>query len=158
MLQRTGRANILARQDTKMKRRRVITFGTFDVFHFGHLEILRRAKNLGDYLIVGISSDELNYDKKNKYPVYRQKHRMLIVASIKYVDEVFLEESLELKPKYIKDYRADLLVMGGDWEGRFDDIRKYCEVIYLPRTNSISTTEVIEVIRNGKEFPARLES
>lgn len=136
-------------QAVNMKERRVITFGTFDVFHFGHLEILKRAKNLGDYLIVGISSDKLNFEKKNKYPVYRQEHRMAIISSIKYVDEVFYEESLELKPKYIKDHRADLLVMGDDWEGKFDDMRKYCEVIYLPRTPSISTTEVIEVIRNS---------
>src|SRR5690554_4233933 len=99
---------------------RVITFGTFDLFHIGHLNILRRAAELGDTLIVGVSSDALNSSKKSKLPVYPEKERMEIVHAIQYVDEVFLEESLELKGQYIKDHRADLLVMGDDWEGRFD--------------------------------------
>ncbi|OQX58561.1 glycerol-3-phosphate cytidylyltransferase [candidate division KSB1 bacterium 4484_219] len=125
----------------------IITFGTFDVFHLGHLRILQRAKKLGDYLFVGISTDALNFSKKGCKPVYSQEERMEIVASIRYVDGVFLEESLEQKASYLKQYKADILVMGDDWRGKFDHFQKICKVIYLPRTPSISTTEVIEKIR-----------
>ena len=125
----------------------VITFGTFDVFHLGHLRILQRASELGEQLIVGISTDALNFSKKGRYPVYSQEERMEIVASIRYVDEVFYEESLEQKGDYLKKYQADILVMGDDWQGKFDHFRDICEVIYLPRTPSISTTEVIEKIQ-----------
>lgn len=128
--------------------KRVITFGTFDVFHVGHINIISRAAELGDFLIVGVSSDELNYNKKNRYPIYNETDRMTILSSLKYVDEVFLEESLELKLEYIRKYEADLLVMGDDWEGRFDWVKSECDVIYLPRTPSISTTEIIEVVKN----------
>lgn len=128
---------------------RVITFGTFDVFHVGHVNILQRAKDLGDHLIVGVSSDELNKSKKGRYPIYKQEHRMKIVSAMECVDAVFVEESLEKKPEYIQEHEADLLVMGDDWKGGFDDMREYCEVVYLPRTPSISTTAVIEVVRNG---------
>jgi choline-phosphate cytidylyltransferase len=126
---------------------RVITFGTFDVFHLGHLRILERARAMGDYLLVGVSSDALNYSKKGRYPVYEQSERMAIVSALRYVDAVFVEESLELKRHYLQTYRADLLVMGDDWEGRFDEFRDICRVEYLPRTPSISTTAVIEKIR-----------
>lgn len=131
-----------------LKMKRIITFGTFDVFHVGHVNILERAAALGDYLIVGISSDQLNYSKKQRYPIYSQHDRTKIISSLKYVNEVFLEESLELKLEYIKKYKADILVMGDDWEGRFDWVKTDCEVIYLPRTPSISTTEIIEVVKN----------
>ncbi len=127
--------------------KRVITFGTFDLFHIGHLRILERAKALGDYLIVGISTDALNYSKKQKNPVHTQEERSQIIAALKIVDEVFFEESLELKGDYIKKNKADILVMGDDWEGRFDEFKALCEVNYLPRTPSISTTEIIEIIR-----------
>ena len=127
--------------------RRVITFGTFDVFHIGHVNILERAKQEGDYLIVGVSSDKLNFSKKQRYPVYNQQQRVKIVQSLRFVDEVFIEESLELKPGYIRNYSADVLVMGDDWAGRFDDMKELCEVCYLPRTPSISTTEIIEVVK-----------
>ena len=127
--------------------RRVITFGTFDVFHIGHVNILERAKKEGDYLVVGVSSDALNFSKKQRYPVYSQQQRVKIVQSLRFVDEVFVEESLELKSSYIEDYRADVLVMGDDWTGRFDDMKALCEVYYLPRTPSISTTEIIEVVK-----------
>jgi len=125
----------------------VLTFGTFDVFHLGHLRILHRAKERGNQLIVGISTDALNFSKKGRYPVYSQEERMEIVASIRYVDEVFYEESLEQKGDYLKKYQADILMMGDDWQGKFDHFRDICEVIYLPRTPSISTTAVIEKIR-----------
>ncbi len=127
--------------------KRVITFGTFDLFHIGHLRILERAKALGDYLIVGISTDALNYSKKQKNPVYSEKERLRIIEALKVVDEVFYEESLELKGEYIKKYNADVLVMGNDWEGRFDEFKSLCEVVYLDRTPSISTTEIIEIIK-----------
>jgi glycerol-3-phosphate cytidylyltransferase len=129
--------------------KRVITFGTFDLFHIGHLNILRRAAKLGEQLIVGVSSDKLTYDKKAKLPVYNEDDRMQIVKAIQYVDEVFLEESLDLKAHYIQQHRADVLVMGDDWEGRFDDMEAYCEVVYLPRTEGISTTELVDSLKHG---------
>jgi len=128
--------------------KRVITFGTFDLFHIGHLRILERARAEGDYLIVGISTDALNFSKKQKNPIYSEKDRMRIIESLKVVDEVFYEESLELKGNYIKQFDADVLVMGNDWEGRFDEFKSLCEVVYLERTPSISTTEIIEIIKD----------
>ena len=128
--------------------KKVITFGTYDVFHVGHINLIERASQLGDYVIVGVSSDALNFSKKNRYPVYKETDRLKIISSLKFVDEVFLEESLELKLEYIRKYNADLLVMGDDWEGRFDWVKNECDVIYLPRTPSISTTEIIEVVKS----------
>ncbi|QKJ85617.1 Glycerol-3-phosphate cytidylyltransferase [Paramixta manurensis] len=126
----------------------VITFGTFDVFHIGHLNILQRAKALGDRLVVGVSSDALNLRKKQRAPIYSQTERLAIVGNMKPVDEVFLEESLEAKAAYLQQYQAHVLVMGDDWLGRFDHLRACCEVVYLPRTPSISTTSIIEVVRS----------
>jgi len=125
----------------------VITFGTFDLFHIGHLNILKRAATYGDKLIVGVSSDKMNFSKKNAYPVYNQDDRMNIVNAFGYVDEVFLEESLELKHQYIETFNADVLIMGDDWEGEFDDMSDICEVIYLPRTEDISTTKTKDSIK-----------
>ncbi len=127
--------------------RRIITFGTFDVFHVGHLRLLERAKSFGDYLVVGVSTDKLNVDKKGRAPVYPQEERYEIVNALQCVNEVFFEESLELKGNYIKERRAAILVMGDDWQGKFDQFDALCKVVYLPRTPSISTTEVIEKIR-----------
>ncbi len=127
--------------------KRIITFGTFDVFHVGHVNILERAKAEGEYLIVGVSSDQLNLDKKNRYPIYSQEQRIKILESLKFVDEVFLEESLEKKPDYILHYKADMLIMGDDWVGKFDSLKMICDVKYLKRTPSISTTEIIEVVK-----------
>lgn len=127
--------------------KRVITFGTFDIFHVGHINILERAKALGDYLIVGVSSDALNISKKGRNPVYSEEERVKIISSLRCVDEVFIEHSLDLKGQYITDCQAGLLVMGDDWAGRFDEFSNLCEVEYLPRTPSISTTEIIEVVR-----------
>ena len=126
---------------------RVLTFGTFDVFHVGHLRILERARRLGDRLVVGVSTDELNRRKKGRYPVYTEDERVEIVGALRCVDEVFLEESLELKRHYLIVHRADVLVMGDDWAGKFDEFRDVCRVEYLTRTPSISTTAVIEKIR-----------
>ncbi|TCB90198.1 adenylyltransferase/cytidyltransferase family protein [Enterobacter wuhouensis] len=127
----------------------IITFGTFDVFHIGHLNILRRARALGDRLVVGISSDELNLQKKARLPVYLQNERMHIIESLRCVDEVFLEEWLELKADYIRRFNAQTLVMGDDWKGRFDHLSPLCEVVYLARTPTISTTSIIETIRQN---------
>ena len=120
----------------------IITFGTFDLFHIGHLRILNRAKQLGNRLIVGISTDSLNLSKKGSLPIYNQNDRLEIVKSINGVDEVFFEEALELKGEYIKKFSADALVMGDDWFGRFDWCKEFCEVIYLPRTPDISSTQI----------------
>ena len=128
--------------------KRVITFGTFDLFHVGHLNILERAKKYGDNLIVGVSSDELNFSKKQKYPVYSQDQRIQIISALKCVDKVFIEESLELKGSYIKKHKADILLMGNDWEGKFDNFKSICNVVYLERTPSISTTKLIEIIKS----------
>ena len=127
----------------------MITFGTFDVFHVGHVRILKRAAELGNELIVGLSSDQLNFKKKGRLPIYSQNDRAEIIASLSFVTETFFEESLELKAEYIKQFNADLLVMGDDWEGKFDWVKEQtnCEVLYLPRTPSISTTEIIEVVK-----------
>jgi glycerol-3-phosphate cytidylyltransferase len=129
---------------------RVITFGTFDVFHVGHVNILKRAAQFGDELIVGVSSDALNHSKKGRYPIYNQNDRIAIIESLKFVNQVFLEESLELKLGYIKQFKADILVMGDDWDGKFDWVKPYCDVFYLPRTPSISTTEIIEVVKTTR--------
>ena len=115
-----------------MSERTVITFGTFDVFHVGHIRVLQRAAALGDRLVVGVSADALNIAKKGRAPVYTQDERMEIVASLRVVDEVFVEESLEQKRDYIVEHGADVLVMGDDWAGKFDWVSDVCEVVYLP--------------------------
>lgn len=127
--------------------KKIMTFGTFDLFHIGHLNILRRCKEEGDYLIVGVSSDELNI-KKGKKSVIPLNERIEIVKSIKYVDEVFIEDSLELKDDYIKKFQANLLIMGDDWKDKFNWVS--CPVKYLERTPEISTTEL--KIRIGKYY------
>jgi len=129
---------------------RVITFGTFDVFHVGHVNILERAKELGAFLIVGVSSDALNFSKKGRYPVFDEDHRMRMVNAIYCVNEVFLEESLEKKGEYLKRFSADILVMGDDWKGKFDHYSDLSEIVYFPRTEGISTTEIIETIKKRK--------
>ncbi len=132
-----------------MAQKRVITFGTFDVFHVGHVNILERSKALGACLIVGVSTDALNFSKKQRYPIFDEAHRFRIVDSLFCVDEVFYEHSLEEKRNYILEHRADLLVMGHDWAGRFDEFKDICDVQYLPRTEGISTTEILTKIREA---------
>ena len=129
---------------------RVITIGTYDIFHVGHVNIIERAKLHGEHLIVGVSSDKLNIAKKGRPPVYTEDDRQHIIRSMRCVDEVFLEESLELKADYIKYYNADILVMGDDWQGKFDHLKDLCRVVYLPRTPSVSTTEIIEVVKTKR--------
>lgn len=129
--------------------KRVITFGTFDIFHVGHLRLLERARALGGHLSVGVSTDALTRAKKGRDPVYSYAEREHIVASLRCVDAVFAEESLERKRDYVRQHRADLLVMGDDWAGKFDELRDFCEVVYLPRTPSVSTTATIEKLRTS---------
>jgi glycerol-3-phosphate cytidylyltransferase len=126
---------------------RVITFGSFDVFHVGHLLLLERARELGSHLIVGVSTDALNREKKGRDPIYPFVERQRIVAALRVVDETFAEESLELKRHYIVTMQADVLVMGDDWRGKFDMYNDVCRVEYLPRTPAISTTAIIERIK-----------
>jgi len=127
---------------------RIITFGTFDLLHIGHVKIIQRAAALGDELIVGVSSDALNFSKKARKPVYTEVDRMDIVRALKSVDQVFLEVSLELKREYISQFKADVLAMGSDWEGKFDFCKDLCDVVYLPRTENISTSTTKEKIQN----------
>lgn len=123
----------------------VITFGTFDLFHIGHLQILKRARDMGDRLVVGVSSDALTFAKKSRFPIQSQNERIAIVSALRCVDHVFVEESLEGKRDYVVQNGADIFVMGDDWYGRFDDeLRDVCDVTYLPRTPSVCTTERIE--------------
>ena len=129
--------------------RRIITFGTFDVLHIGHIRILKRARAEGNSLTVGLSSDELNISKKGRAPIYPYNSRKELLTSLRFVDHVFMEESLEKKRDYIIEHNADVLIMGDDWYGKFDEFNDICEVIYLPRTPSISTTELIEIIKES---------
>lgn len=119
----------------------VITYGTFDLLHVGHINLLRRAKALGDKLIVAISTDEFNAIK-HKQAYYPFEQRKQILEAIRYVDLVIPEESWEQKIQDVQQYNVDTFVMGHDWEGEFDFLKDYCEVIYLPRTEGISTTKV----------------
>ena len=130
--------------------KKVITYGTFDLLHIGHINLLRRAKEFGDYLIVGLSSDEFNL-LKGKKAFFDFNERKKILESIKYVDNVIVENSWEQKILDIKKYNADILVMGDDWLGKFDYLKEYCKVIYLPRTKNISTTFIKNKLGNENE-------
>ena len=134
----------------KSKIIKVITYGTFDLLHIGHINLLRRAKEFGDYLIVGLSSDEFNL-LKGKKAFFDFNERKKILESIKYVDNVIVENSWEQKILDIKKYNVDILVMGDDWFGKFDYLKEYCKVIYLPRTKNISTTFIKNKLGNGNE-------
>ncbi len=121
--------------------KRVITYGTFDLLHYGHINILRRAKEQGDYLIVALSTDEFNSLKgKKSYFAYEERKKML--EAIRYVDLVIPEDNWEQKKTDVEKYNVDVFVMGDDWEGKFDFLRDQCEVVYLPRTPEISTTKI----------------
>lgn len=124
----------------------IITYGTFDLLHVGHINILRRAKEMGDYLIVAISSDEFN-ELKGKKAYYSFEDRKEILEAIKYVDKVIPEHNWEQKSKDVQEYNVDQFVMGHDWEGKFDFLSEFCEVTYLPRTDGISTTKIKEDLK-----------
>lgn len=132
---------------TEKEPRIVITFGTYDLLHVGHIRLLQRARAMGDFLVVGVSSDQLNVEKKGRLPIYRLEQRMEMLAALRVVDKVFVEESLEQKRAYVEREKASLLVMGDDWSGKFDeDLQGVCQVQCIARTPSISTTETIEKI------------
>ena len=121
--------------------RKVITYGTFDLLHYGHINLLRRAKELGDYLIVALSTDEFNRGK-GKECYFSYEERKMLVESIRYVDLVIPETCWEQKIDDVKEFRVDTFVMGDDWKGKFDFLKDYCEVVYLPRTPEISSTKI----------------
>jgi glycerol-3-phosphate cytidylyltransferase len=123
----------------------VITYGTFDLFHIGHLRLLQRLRSLGDRLVVGVSTDEFNA-VKGKKTVVPYAHRADIVASIREVDTVFPEDNWAQKRDDIVRERADIFAMGDDWVGRFDDLSDLCKVVYLPRTRDVSTTEIRQMV------------
>src|SRR5699024_8404052 len=130
--------------------KRIITYGTFDILHAGHINLLRRAKELGDYLIVGISTDKFN-EMKGKQAYYSFEQRKAIVEAVKYVDKVIPEDSWEQKADDIKNYDIDILVRGDNWKGEFDELKELCEVEYLPRTVGISSTKIKEDLMKLKE-------
>ncbi|MBT2615063.1 MULTISPECIES: glycerol-3-phosphate cytidylyltransferase [unclassified Bacillus (in: firmicutes)] len=121
--------------------KKVITYGTFDLLHWGHINLLKRAKDLGDYLIVAISTDEFNA-LKDKKAYHSFENRKMILESIRYVDEVIPEDNWEQKKEDIIREGVDIFVMGDDWKGQFDELSEVCEVVYLPRTIGISTSQI----------------
>lgn len=122
--------------------KRIITYGTFDLLHYGHINLLKRAKALGDYLIVVVSTDEFNWNEKGKKCYFSFNERKSILESIRYVDLVLPEKDWKQKEVDIQEYKVNTFVMGDDWEGKFDYLKSYCEVMYLPRTPEISTTKI----------------
>ncbi|CDZ99252.1 Glycerol-3-phosphate cytidylyltransferase [Jeotgalicoccus saudimassiliensis] len=130
--------------------KKVITYGTFDLLHTGHINILRRAKGLGDYLIVAVSTDEFN-TLKHKEAYHSFEERKQILEAIKYVDEVIGENDWDQKVKDVQKYGIDTFVMGNDWEGEFDFLKEHCEVVYLPRTSGISTTKIKDELKQKND-------
>ena len=128
--------------------KRVITYGTFDLLHYGHINLLQRAKALGDYLIVALSTDEFNWNSKNKKTYFPYEVRKKLLESIRYVDLVIPEENWEQKITDVQLYKIDTFVIGADWEGKFDFLKDYCDVVYLPRTPEISTTQIKNYLKN----------
>jgi glycerol-3-phosphate cytidylyltransferase len=122
--------------------KRVITYGTFDLLHYGHINLLQRAKALGDYLVVALSTDEFNWNSKNKKTYFPYDVRKKLLESIRYVDLVIPEENWEQKITDVQLYKIDTFVIGADWEGKFDFLKDFCEVVYLSRTPEISTTQI----------------
>lgn len=132
--------------------KRVITYGTFDLLHYGHINLLRRAKALGDYLIVSLSTDEFNWNSKHKKCYFSWEKRKALLEAIRYVDLVIPEESWEQKMSDVREYHVDTFVMGDDWKGKFDFLKEQCEVVYLERTPEISTTQIKKDLeKNGRE-------
>ena len=128
--------------------KKIITYGTFDLLHYGHINLLKRAKELGDYLIVGLSTDEFNSNMKNKKTYFSYEIRKKLLEAIRYVDLVIPENSWEQKKEDIKEFKVDTFVIGDDWKGKFDELQDLCNVIYLPRTPEISTTKIKKDLNN----------
>lgn len=141
--------------------KRIITYGTFDLLHYGHINLLRRAKQLGDYLIVALSTDEFNWREKKKKCYFSYEERKQLLEAIRYVDLVIPEENWEQKRTDVKEYHVDTFVMGDDWMGKFDFLKgEGCEVVYLPRTPEISTTQIkndLNKKRNNCSLPEQLK-
>nr|MBQ8252518.1 glycerol-3-phosphate cytidylyltransferase [Lachnospiraceae bacterium] len=127
--------------------KRVITYGTFDLLHYGHLNLLRRAKEQGDYLIVALSTDEFNWNEKQKKCYFEYEKRKQMLEAIRYVDLVIPEECWEQKVTDVQKYMVDTFVIGDDWEGKFDFLKEHCNVVYLSRTPEISTTQIKENLK-----------
>ena len=128
--------------------KRVITYGTYDLLHYGHINLLERAKALGDYLVVAISTDEFNWNSKQKKCYFSFEERKRMVEALRCVDLVIPEENWEQKINDVQEYKIDTFVMGDDWKGKFDFLKDYCEVVYLPRTPEISTTQIKKDLNN----------
>jgi glycerol-3-phosphate cytidylyltransferase len=124
----------------------VLTYGTFDLFHIGHLNLLKRARELGDKLIVAVSTDEFNATK-GKTTLMPFEHRVELVRSVRFVDEVIAESNWEQKISDVQQHKVDVFVMGSDWQGKFDFLKPYCEVVYLPRTDNVSSTDLKKAIQ-----------
>lgn len=128
--------------------KRILTYGTFDLLHYGHINLLKRAKALGDYLVVAVSTDDFN-EIKGKKAYHNYETRKMMLEAVRYVDLVIPEENWEQKIDDVKKYDIDIVVMGSDWAGsdRFDYLKEYCEVVYLPRTEGVSTTKIKEELK-----------
>ena len=145
-LNRSGefRCIFRGRQETdgRKEMKKVITYGTYDLLHYGHVKLLQRARALGDYLIVGLSTDEFNWNEKHKKCYFSYEERKSLLEALRYVDLVIPENSWDQKISDVKEFKADVFVIGDDWKGKFDFLKDYCEVVYLPRTPEISTTQI----------------
>lgn len=131
--------------------KKVITYGTFDLLHYGHINLLKRAKSLGDYLIVGLSTNEFNMNEKNKDCYFDYDKRKSLLEALRYVDLVIPEENWEQKLSDIQNLNVDVFVIGDDWNGKFDYLKdKGVEVVYLPRTEEISTSKIKEDLNHGR--------
>ena len=129
--------------------KKILTYGTFDLLHHGHINLLQRARALGDHLTVAVSTDEFNL-LKNKICTYPFEERATILRAIRYVDEVIPEITWEQKTPDVQNHNIDVFVMGDDWKGKFDFLKDYCEVVYLPRTPDISTTQIKQILSENK--------
>lgn len=132
--------------------RTILTYGTFDLLHIGHINLLKRAKGLGDQLIVALSTDEFNLKEKNKICANVYEDRKVILESLRFVDLVIPEENWEQKTTDVITHDVDVFVIGDDWTGHFDFLKDSCEVVYLPRTANISTTEIKKLISCGSQI------
>lgn len=128
--------------------KKIITYGTFDLLHYGHINLLRRAKERGDYLIVALSTDEFNWNSKGKKCYFSYEKRKMLLEAIRYVDLVIPENNWEQKIEDIKEFKIDKFIMGDDWKGKFDFLKEFCEVEYLPRTPEISTTQIKKELKS----------
>ncbi|GAA1808248.1 glycerol-3-phosphate cytidylyltransferase [Nesterenkonia flava] len=137
--------------------KRILTYGTFDLLHWGHIRLLKRAKALGDYLIVGASTDEFVVEKAHRASYHPHEVRRSMLQAVRYVDLVIPEETWEQKLNDIRKYQVDTVVMGSDWEGseRFEFLRDYCELVYLPRTDGVSTSKIRrDLLTDAVTFPS----